>query len=302
MNIKSTIIVVLTLFMSMAAFVNCNANSNAANSDKIEASDLIKKMQKSKHLTIEGKHIAGELKLHDGGEGARQLELAPSYIDCELTFVNCVFEDNVISTETTKEGTQIVYGDFRRNVTFKGCRFMKDLKLSQSVFEGNFLLEQCVINGVADLTGVHFAGGLSMAKTEMQQEAIMISTIIDVEANFMKSKFDYTCNMQNARINCQGMFVDSRFGGNVDFSGIYAMGKMNFTNAQFSGKTECIGTYIVGTLYMPKCHFVGDVTFEGSTVLGDINLNSATMDGKVNADKNWIMGKSGAGLINGLLK
>ncbi len=153
MNIR----ILLTSLASVLMLSACSCQHEAQAANDMAASAVTKKMAKGDGISVSSRHITGGLDLTTSGSGLRSTPVSHVSVGGEVVFVNCVFDDDVLSYVAS--ANQSVSADFSADVTFIGCVFQKGLDLRQSVFRGRFDFEKCVVHGAALFDGARFLGG-----------------------------------------------------------------------------------------------------------------------------------------------
>lgn len=294
MNIRKVLSLFLSFVCGAGVVSGCtpkNMNSTSASQQNIKAGDILKMMKKDKSVVISDKHIVGSFKLHEAGEGAKALDVSPSYVDCEIVFVNCVFDDDVIACETVADGRQILYSVFSRNVTFRQCIFQKPVNFHQCQFAGRACFDGSVFKDNVDMGSSSFDGGVSFAKSSFELEVSFQNMAVSSLLSLLRADFRYNVNFQSARINCDGIFIDASFGGFVDLSNSYVCGALNFTNAVFASRVECIGGYFAGNISLNKCKFNDMVTVSKNIVVGNVGLYAAHLAKALVARENRLLSR-----------
>lgn len=279
----------ITLVCSAMLATSCSAMDKHDNGDTVKSVDILKKIKKEKSVVINGKHISGALNLYEAGEGAKVQDIAPSYIDCEIIFVNCVFEDQVNGSARVKNGEQIVYTIFGRNVTFRQCIFTKDVDFTQCRFDEAVNFDLSTFKSPANMTAIYCPAGASFLKSKFELESSFVSAQFGKLANFVGTEFGYTTSFQSVRMDCDGIFIDAQIGGYFDMSSCKIYGELNFTNVVFASRVECIGTYFAGDVRMNKCRFNDRLTITGCTTLGKLQFYAAHFARRVTLEENTML-------------
>lgn len=288
MKLFRQIIPAIIFFMSTVFSIGCSASEKSSTTD-ISASEILKLISKGRPVVIEGKHIKGDLLLYEAGSSAKATQMTPSYIDTEIVFSNCVFEDMVNASATINEGKQIIYSVFRRNVTFSECIFMKKATFDYATFEGASVFDNSVFHEETSFNSVDFRGGVNMNKTTFDLDVVLANATIAHHASFHGTKFGNVADMQYLRINGQAFFADAKFNGYTDASNVNIYGELNLSNARFGGRVECISGFFNGNVRFSSTEFVDLVTLSGCRVIGSINTEQATFGGRVKSDNNTIV-------------
>lgn len=276
-TMRKIVLAIFTLICS-TSIICCRQASAGDNSNTMKSTDIIKKMKDKSELIIHDKRIEGNLNLTEAGTGALALEMAPAYVNCELVFVNCEFADTVRANDTRRNGVQIVYCVFSRNVTFRNCKFAKSVDFQQAEFLGRFDFFDCTVEGEANFSGINSTAGSSFTGTGFNGDALFVSATLNRRTSFAKANFKETANFQYCHIGDIATFTDAVIGGYTDFSNTRADALCDFTNSQFGGRVNFQNSTFLGLLKMSKCVFTNSASFSGNKFLSGLNLVNARFE------------------------
>ncbi len=175
------VILIITPVFSFAA--------NRVNADKI-----INKINRGENIyykdtTIIGKFDFTKIK----GTDREDINIHRSYVNSGITFINCVFEDNVIAYK--KSGSDYYKVMFQRNVSFRGSTFKKIARFRATQFMGKAIFRDVVFKHNANFRSAQFVGN----------------------ANFKNSKFNRNAIFNNVQFIGRVSFKDTTFRRNESF-------------------------------------------------------------------------------------
>ena len=248
---------ILTLISAIAsAHCLCSSCDRTQSniSSAIKATEIVKSIRSNTSFTLSDKHIKGSLDFTAAGNGAMALELSAAYINCEIVFVGCVFEDDVTTFATIGEHKQNIYSVFMRNVTFRNCTFSKKLNMQQAEINGHFSFDNCHVIGEANFSGMS-VDDASISSSTFDDNAFFISATFNKRTTFAKTTFSQDAIFQYTHFSNICTFTDARMGGYTDFSNAFASALFDFTNARFGGRTTMLNATFIGQLKMAKCVF-----------------------------------------------
>ncbi len=275
MNIK----ILLTSLASVLMLSACCCRHDAQAANDMAATAVTKKIAKGDGVSFSGRHVNGGLDLTSAGSGLRCTSVSHVAVGGEIVFVNCVFDDDVLSYVAS--ANQSVSADFDSDVTFIGCVFQKGLDLRQSIFRGRLDFEKCVVRGAALFDGARFLGGCVLNGSQFESTASFDGVRFGPGSSLRSVKFDMAALFQNSWLESDVMFTDSHFAGVSDFSHLHAAGGVNMSNCQFGSRVECRDASFLGAVRFSNAHFAGNVIAENTFFLGTLNLNKATFDNDV---------------------
>ncbi|MBQ3657073.1 MAG: pentapeptide repeat-containing protein [Bacteroidales bacterium] len=231
------------VFITVTAFLlSCSSNSDKANT--ITAQKIMKKISDGKNLIIKDKTVKGFLDFTKAQKVDNKLPLSTVYIDNELIFINCTFEDSVTAFFSAGNMVKTV---FEKNVTFYDCKFIKGADFTQADFSKDFNFELSNVKGRASFDGVDFSKGAVFASANFQDDCSFINCRFSGRTTFYKSVFKKTVIWQKSVFYAPVSFWDARFYGYFEFSDIKAYEKPDFMNAKFSDRAVfCNSLYNCG--------------------------------------------------------
>ncbi len=281
MSLSKYFIALVAMVIGASSFSSCNAGSATdvmtVTDNTVDAAKVLKLIEKEQALVIDGSHIKGSLHFYDAGTGTRVMEQTPSYIDCEIVFVNCVFEDSVSSSGMINNGAQRIYSVFRRNVSFVGCTFLKNANFSFSSFYGRTAFDKSVFRADLSLEGATFRENVIMNGVQAEGNVQMSGAQFGPSSSFVGMKVAGKALFQNSIFEGRTSFVDTQWGGYLNFAGASSAVLLDFSNAVFGSRVAFEGARLC-TLKMSHIQAAENVTLEKCILLGDVSFANSKFD------------------------
>jgi len=228
MKIFNLLLAAAFLLLSVSACTDQKDGAGAVSAQKI-----IKKISDGKNLIVKDKTIKGMLDFTKTQKVDNKLPLSTVYIDNELIFINCTFEDSVTAFVSEGNMTRTV---FEKNVTFYDCKFLKGADFTQADFSKDFNFELSNVSGKTSFDGADFSKGAVFAAANFQDDCTFINCRFSGRTTFYKTLFKKAVIWQKSVFYAPISFWDARFYGYFEFSDIKAYEKPDFMNAKFSDR------------------------------------------------------------------
>ena len=224
---------IFNLFLAAFLIFSVACSDQKDGAGTITAQKIIKKISDGKNLIIKDKTVKGMLDFTRTQKVDNKLPLSTVYIDNELIFINCTFEDSV--TAFFSEGN-MVKTVFEKNVTFYDCKFLKGANFTQADFSKDLNFELSNVSGKIAFDGADFSKGAVFASANFQEVCTFINCRFSGRTTFYKSLFKKSVIWQKSVFYAPVSFWDARFYGYFEFSDIKAYEKPDFMNARFSDR------------------------------------------------------------------
>ena len=274
----------LVIMVTAMIAASCNApNSGYANDNKdsvIKAEKIIKWLKSGKNVVLKNKTITGLLDFTKAYPVNKNIQVSSAYINTELNFINCVFEDSVSAFGSDNEGLNYVT-IFERNVCFLNCEFAKGVNFKQSDFRGRANFDQCHFRGAVSFDGTNFRTGTSFCSSNFHGEVSFVSAVFNGRTNFLKTFFRESLVCQFAKFNDYTMFADSYFYGYTEFSKVFASSSIDFTNAKFLDRSLFTNSMYIGGLKINKCEFHKGLSIVDNIFIRTLEMYKAQLDGSI---------------------
>ena len=213
-------------------------------SDTISAENLLKQISEGKKLVIKNKTITGVLDFTKILDKDNNLPVSTIYIESELAFVNCTFEDSVLAYSFKNSILRTV---FNKAVMFYECKFLKNVQFSQTEFSKDVSFELSVVEGQAEFNGTDFSKGAIFAAANFMNDTKFLGCRFGGRTSFFKTMFKKSVLVQRAKFYEPVLFWDSHFYGYFEFSDNMCYDLPDFSNANFSDRVVfCNSVYYWG--------------------------------------------------------
>ncbi|WP_425391934.1 pentapeptide repeat-containing protein [Ekhidna sp.] len=157
---------------------------------QVQASQIMEDIREGKSISYSNATIIGELDFTYMAEKLPELPRKSKWwngdgntveesIDVSISFVNCVFEDDVLAYIHEDQSGYTFVADFDREVTFSNCEFQRKAMFKYSDFDGR-----------ADFSGSKFQRETTFKYAEFDEMADFSNTYFDDDATFKYAQFD----------------------------------------------------------------------------------------------------------------
>jgi len=286
------LVVVLAAMLSMLGCGQGKQFAPPAEGDTVTVRQIEDILRMGWPLYLKGCIVSGQLDFTKVFGSTGLLSVSPSYLDADIVFANCTFEDSVTAFSEL-DNAQKVYTVFNKNVVFQECEFKRGVNFTQADFRGRFDFDISKVAGDAAFDGCKFRSGASFAMANFNGEATFVSSVFGGRANFMKSFFRKSVIFQRCKMEDVVMFADSHFYGYTEFSKLTAYNDLDFTNSQFADRLVMVRSQYLGNIKLSNCVLKGSVEFTGNTFAEPPLTTGAQLpDGGVNAADNFMLQKT----------
>lgn len=252
-NMKQLIFIILTFSFSIVGSA-CTQNQEEVMSSKKEISSkqLIKLLAKGKDVLLVDKIILDDLDFVEVGEGTEELKnVYTHYIYSSIVFKNCQFKGKVI---THRLGKKILHRSFfMKNLSFIQCVFEDEVAIQQSTVQGITNFSESVFNKKVSLETSVFQSNVFFDKVTCQNEARFQNALFQQDFSSIESFFYQLVSFQRTTFKGNTTCSSVEFHHNVDFGLTVFDGpflfnynklklKSNFNKINCRGKFECLNT------------------------------------------------------------
>lgn len=285
----------MVLLAALVAISGCNNRRSVpppAEGGSLSADQIVEMLKTGGALQLKGCTIQGMLDFTNVSDVCSLIAVTPAYVDGDIVFDHCVFEDSVTAFAERENG-QKIYTMFEKNVVFQDCEFKHGVNFTQSDFRGRFDFDLCKVAGDAAFDGCFFRRGVSFVMANFNGDATFVSTVCNGRCNFMKSFFRKSVVFQRCKTQDMVMFADANFYGYTEFSKIVALYDLDFTNVQFADRAVFMRSCFFGNIKFANCVFKKTLDFSGNTVADmPIITNAQLPEGGVTAEDNVLIQKN----------
>lgn len=268
---KNIIVSFISILSALLLCTSCSAQMSGDKATTVEASEIVKRIKNGKPVNYTNVHIVGAIDLTQ----IANKNSTTAYIDCEITFDGCVFEDDF--SAFTSSNNQLIYSIFMRNISFRNCTFLKNVSFRQAQCAFRLDFENCHVKGESDFCAIS-VNGASFSGCTFDDNALFVSSNFNQRSSFATTKFIQGANFQYCHFNNIVSFTDSHFGGYTDFSNAHASALCDFTNAQFGARVVMLNATYLGQLKLAKCVFFDNLSITQCKMLSGLNLTNAKVN------------------------
>jgi len=266
----------------------------AMNNAKTEISveKIEKLIEKGKDVTISNALIKGKLDFTLLSE--KYIESVNSYrteISSNITFMDCVFEDEVVAQR--KDGEITYRTNFQKNVTFINCKFEKEIVLRQSNIFGLVNFTGSFFKGDANFEGINFVSvDVYFTECIFKEAARFQNTMFSGNVNFLKTEFYKEANFQQTTVKRDAQFGACVFVHYIDFGNAFFQGNFLANYAEFNRRAFFNNVRFMSRAEFIDCKFKEISEFKNSLFYGFTSFKNSKITGQFTIDESaFILGK-----------
>lgn len=224
---KRTMLAILFLTLGFAAQAQT----------KVSAADIMEAMKKGEDITYENVTITGVLDFTYMDEKKEELPVRRRWwrgggdntvnevIESKISFVNVVFEDDVLAYYHDDHSEYTFTADFENHVVFKNCTFRRDAMFKYSQFERD-----------ADFEGSQFNRETTFKYAEFEEKAHFAGTTFEEDAVFKYTKFRRGVSFEEARFERSLDMKYTKVRGDFDIKGLYVRWDIDTKYTDINGR------------------------------------------------------------------
>ena len=282
----------IVLLAALTVISGCNNRKTVpppAEGGTLTAGQIVEMLKTGATLQLKGCRIQGFLDFTKVSDVCSLIGVAPAYVDGDIVFANCIFEDSVTAF-SERENAQKIYTIFEKNVVFQDCEFKRGVNFTQADFRGRFDFDLSKVAGDAAFDGCFFRMGVSFVMSNFNGDVTFVSSVCNGRLNFMKSFFRKSVIFQRCKTEDMVMFADSHFYGYTEFSKIKAFYDIDFTNSHFGDRAVFMRSMFFGNIKFANCVFNKTLDFSYNTIVEQpITVNAQLPDVGVIAVDNVVL-------------
>jgi len=224
-----------TLLVALLFTIVCSMSIIAQ--EKINASTILSDMKNGKNISYKNAIITGTLDMTFMDEKLKELPKKYKWktnggnnsieeqIEVSVSFVNCVFEDNVFAYIHPEDSGYTFVANFEGNVTFSNCNFKGNALFKYSDFEkdANFSLSK-------------FKENTTFKYAQFDGKADFSDTIFEEDAVFKYSKFHKGVSFNSANFKSNLNIKYTKVSGNFDIKGMDVAHDIDSKYTKINGK------------------------------------------------------------------
>lgn len=222
---RSLIVLLIGVGISISSFAQ----------SRIQASEILKKINAGRDVSYSGVEIEGDLDLTDldnrrNNKSSNWFGVGNDYFEStaegSLTFVNCTFLGNVVAYYHLEGRNATYVTHFYRDVIFKNCNFKRSSEFKYSEFSGK-----------ADFSGTTFSRNANFKYAEFSDGPMFTNVKFNDEADFKYAEFPRGTSFQRATFYGLANFKYSKFRTPLAIDGIAFKGSEDFKYTKVDGKS-----------------------------------------------------------------
>ena len=225
---KSTLLFSITFILFLT--------SNLVAQNTIKASDILKDIKKGKSISYENVTITGTFDMTFMDEKLSDLPKKHKWyknggsnsvketIESRISFVNCVFEDDVLAYFHDEDSEYTFTASFENDIRFKNCEFNRNAMFKYSSFEQN-----------ADFSGSKFKENSTFKYAKFDTHVSFANSIFDESANFKYTKFRDGVSFNNVKFRDNLNLKYTKVDGDFNIKGMIVANDINSKYTDING-------------------------------------------------------------------
>ena len=203
----------------------------------IKASQILDDIKQGKNVSYENITITGTLDMtfmdhklselpkkhkwyNNGGSNSVEYQ-----VEGKVSFVNCVFEDNVFAYIHDEDSKYTFIANFENDVQFENC-----------TFKGNALFKYSDFERSADFSSSKFKENTTFKYAKFDESANFSSTVFEEDAIFKYSEFSRGVSFNNAKFKENLNLKYTKVNGDFDIKGMDVAYEIDSKYTKINGK------------------------------------------------------------------
>ena len=195
--------------------------TNLSAQKSVKASNILDDIKQGKNVSYENVTITGTLDMTFMDDKLPELPRRNKWynnggsntvketIEGSVSFVNCVFEDNVFAYIHDEDSKYTFVANFENDVKFENC-----------TFKGNALFKYSAFEGHACFKGSEFQENTTFKYAKFDTKVSFASTTFDEDATFKYTKFKRGVSFNNAKFRSNLNIKYTKVRGDFDINGM----------------------------------------------------------------------------------
>ncbi|WP_281979887.1 pentapeptide repeat-containing protein [Tenacibaculum mesophilum] len=208
----------------------------------INASDIMRDVKNGKAIEISNTTIKGTLDFTFMNEALPKLPKRKSWwnnggsntvekqITNKVSFVNCVFDDDVLAYIPHEKSGYTFVANFEDIVVFKDCTFEQKAMFKYSDFERN-----------TNFSNTKFKGDSTFKYAKFDRDITFENTSFEEPATFKYADFNRFVSFKNSVFNESAIFKYTEFKDGVSFKNVKFEEDLNIKYTKVSGEFDITG-------------------------------------------------------------
>ena len=203
----------------------------------ISAADILDAMKAGKSVSYENVTVTGKLDMTFMDEKLPELpkkykwylnggsNTVKETIEGKVSFINCVFEDDVLAYFHDEESKYTFTASFENRVRFKNCEFKRNAMFKYSYFEGD-----------TDFSGSKFLKESTFKYAKFDTFVSFANTLFEEYATFKYTKFREGVSFNNANFEDDLNLKYTKVRGDFNVSGLQVARDINSKYTDINGE------------------------------------------------------------------
>jgi len=195
--------------------------TNLSAQKTVKASNILDDIRQGKNVSYENVTITGTLDMTFMDDKLSELPRRNKWynnggsntvketIEGSVSFVNCVFKDNVFAYIHDEDSKYTFVANFENDVKFENCTFKGNALFKYSVFESN-----------ASFKGSEFQENSTFKYAKFDTKVSFANTTFDEDATFKYTKFKRGVSFNNAKFRSNLNIKYTKVRGDFDINGM----------------------------------------------------------------------------------
>ena len=179
----------------------------------VNASDILNDIKQGKNVSYENVTIKGSLDMTYMDDKLPELPKRNKWfnnsgsntvketIEGSVSFVNCVFEDNVFAYIHDEDSKYTFVANFENDVKFENCIFKENALFKYSEFEGNTSFKGSEFKESSTFKYAKFDTKANFASTTFYEDATFKYTKFKNGVSFNNARFEENLNIKYTKVN-----------------------------------------------------------------------------------------------------
>ena len=223
--------------VALASALLCFFSLTALAQNTVSAADIMKDIKSGKDITYENVTVTGVLDFTYMDEKMDDLPVRRRWwrsggsdkikevIESKISFINVVFEDDVLAYYHDERSEYTFKADFEKDVVFKDCTFQRDAMFKYSQFERDANFEASVFNRDTNFKYAEFEEKAYFGETTFEEDAIFKYTKFRDGVSFEKARFERSLDMKYTKVR-----------GDFDVKGLYVRWDIDTKYTDINGR------------------------------------------------------------------
>lgn len=235
--------------------ISCQPQKQLVMQQTIQAEDIIRAIQKGKHIQYHQCIIVGDIDLC---EADIRHQLAPNHdvikINSHMYFEECTFKGRIIGYQS--DGNSSTTLVFAEPVIFEQCSFEQPIEFSNALFSYDLTWHKCWIGHHLKLQNADVRGSLIFNDSDLAGELSLQGINVRGHLYMKNVNIGGHFSLQNADIWSSAVLTASTFEQYFDLSMARFRASSYFEYSEFLNRHSFSGSVFMAYTDWHKCHFI----------------------------------------------